>query len=68
VVSEREKQSISETPAVYAAVRHCRRAIPRLPGDHRLSDDKQAGGRGCALQRQTYDLVGSMMPAFIMST
>src|SRR5271169_5739018 len=49
-------QSISEAPAVQSAVRHCRRALLRLLGDHGLSGDEQAGDRGCALQRQTYNL------------
>src|SRR5712671_2371408 len=53
---QREEQSISVTSAVHATVRHCRRALLRLLGDHRLSGDEQAGDRGRALQRQTYDL------------
>src|SRR5258705_5053463 len=53
---QREEESISVTSAVHATVRHCRRALLRLLGDHRLSGDEEAGDRGCALQRQTYDL------------
>src|ERR1700730_5858418 len=53
---QREEQSISVTSAVHAAVRHCRRALLRLLGDHRFSGDEQASDRGGALQRQTYDL------------
>ena len=60
----------SEVHPAHAATRrhrgHCRLRL-RLLGHHRLGGDEQAGHRCCILQRCRTTLVGSRIPALIMS-